>query len=286
MIYNYGPIGNPNNAYDKNFIYVHVGDSVVKDVFSGTGRTHSETLEKIQKALKPMSFETGKKLTIKMSTTHYSDGKGVNIIGIRKGTDPEPGEETIIIGAHLDHLGKCYEIIPGANDNASAVAVMMAVAKALSDYDIRLKRSVLFLAFGAEEQALVGSRTYIEKPVAPLDKTILLNMDGVGVGDKINITAGKDFPLLCRPFEEANSKYIHRMIRTNSFPNLGRPRLDAAIFLRAGVPSLSFSTYGSRSYYHIPWDNLETIKPEIMEDMARLMLLSVIELANSEDNIM
>jgi hypothetical protein len=286
MIYNYGPIGNPNNAYDENFIYVHVGGSVVRDVFSGTGKDHAETLEKIKKQLKPLSFETGKRVTIKMSTTHYPDGRGANIIGIKRGNDPELSNETIIIGAHLDHLGKCYEIIPGANDNASAVAVMMAVAKALNDHDIKLKRTVIFLSFGAEEQALVGSRTYIEKPVMPLDKTVLINMDGVGVGDKITITAGRDFPKLCAPFEEANSKYIHRVIRTNSFPNLGRPRLDAAIFLSAGVPSLSFSTFGARSYYHIPWDNIDIITPEIMEDLAQLMLLSIIELANSEEDIM
>jgi len=286
MIYNYGPIGNPNNAYDKNFIYVHVGDSVVKDVFSGTGKTHRETVEYIDTNLKPASFETRKTFTIKMSTTHYPDGKGANIIGVKRGTDPELRNEAVIIGAHLDHLGKCYEIIPGANDNASAVAVMMAVAKALNDFDIKLKRTVIFIAFGAEEQALVGSRKYVENPVIPLEKTVLLNMDGVGVGDKISITAGKDFPLLCRPFEELNNKYIHRIIRANSFSNLGRPRLDAAIFLSAGVPSLSFSTFGARSYYHIPLDNIDTITPEIMEDLAQLMLLSLFELANSDENIM
>ncbi|HEN21301.1 MAG TPA: M28 family peptidase [Desulfobacteraceae bacterium] len=286
MIYNYGPIGNPNNAYDENFIYVHVGDSVVRDIFSGTGKSHSETVGFINKNLQPASFETGKKASIKMSTTHFPDGKGANIIGIKKGRDADLSNETIIIGAHLDHLGKCYEIIPGANDNASAVAVLMAVAKALNDYNIGLKRTVLFMAFGAEEQALVGARTYVENPVRPLEKTVLLNMDGVGVGDRINITAGKDFPLLSSPFEENNDKYIHRGIRSNSFSNLGRPRLDAAIFLRAGVPSLSFSTFGARSYYHIPWDNIDIITPEIMEDMAQLMLLSLIELANSDENIM
>ncbi|MBS0010747.1 MAG: M28 family peptidase [Bacteroidales bacterium] len=286
MIYNYGPIANPNNAYDENFIYVHVGDSVVRDIFSGTGKSHLETVGFIKKNLEPASFETGKKASIKMSTTHFPDGKGANIIGIKKGTDAGVSNETIIIGAHLDHLGKCYEIIPGANDNASAVAVLMAVAKALNDYNIELKRTVLFMAFGAEEQALVGARTYVENPLRPLEKTVLLNMDGVGVGDKINITAGKDFPLLCTPFEEVNNKYIHRTVRSNSFSNLGRPRLDAAIFLSAGVPSLSFSTFGARSYYHIPWDNIDIITPEIMEDMAQLMLLSVIELANSDENIM
>ncbi len=286
MIYNYGPISNPNNAYDENFIYVHVGDSVVRDVFSGTGKEHAETVDKIRKELKPQSFETGKEVTIRMSTTHYPNGRGANIIGIKKGTDPELSKEAIIIGAHLDHLGKCYEIIPGANDNASAVAVMMAVAKALNDHDIEMKRTLIFLSFGAEEQALVGSRTYIDNPLMPLNSTVLLNMDGVGVGDKINITAGRDFPKLSAPFEEANRKYIHREIRTGSFSNLGRPRLDAAIFLSAGVPSLSFSTFGARSYYHIPWDNVDIITPEIMEDMAQLMLLSLIELANSEQDIM
>lgn len=286
MIYNYGPIGNPNNAYNEKFIYVHVGDSVVRDIFMGTGKKHSEIVNSINSNLMPASFKTAKKVTIRMSTSHYPDGKGANIIGMKKGTDPELSNEAIIIGAHLDHLGKCYDIIPGANDNASAVAVMMAIAKALNDYDIKLKRTIVFLAFGAEEQALVGSRTYIENPVFPLEKTVLLNMDGVGVGDKINITAGNDFPLLCNPFKEFNDKYIHRLVRTNSFSNLGRPRLDAAIFLSAGVPSLSFSTFGARSYYHIPWDDINTITPEIMEDMAQLMLLSVIELANSENNIM
>ena len=71
----------------------------------------------------------------------------------------------------------------------------------------------------------------------------------------------------------------------NNFPNLGRPRLDAARFLKAGVPSLSFYTFGSTSYYHVPWDNLDIIKPEILEDMAQLMFLSVVELANTPDNI-
>jgi len=285
MIYNYGPIANPNNAYDKNFVYVHIGDSVVRDIFSGTGYGHAGVIKNIRENLTPRSFESGKKVSIKMSTTHHPEGKGVNIIGLKRGTDPVLSKETIIIGAHLDHLGECYEMIPGANDNASAVAVMMAVARALNDYDIKLKRSVLFLAFGAEEQALVGSRTYIDDPIMPLDNSVLLNMDGVGVGNRIGVTAGSDYPLLYKSFKEENDKFIHRSLRPSSFANLGRPRLDAAIFLKAGVPSLSFYTYGSNSYYHTPLDNVDIIKPEIMEDMAKLMLLSLIRLAESDMSI-
>ncbi|MFZ0282307.1 MAG: M28 family peptidase [Bacteroidales bacterium] len=116
---------------------------------------------------------------------HFPDGKGSNIIGLLRGSDPELSKEVIIIGAHLDHLGKCYEMMPGANDNASAVAVMTGVAKALAQNHIPLKRSVMFIRFGSEEQALLGSQKYIKDPVFPLEKSVLLNMDGVGVGNGI-----------------------------------------------------------------------------------------------------
>ncbi len=283
MIYNYGPIVNPNNDYSKDFIYVHVGDSVVRDIFTGTGLKHGEIVRKIRSELKPRSFNTKKTVTIKMSTRHIPDGRGSNVIGLIKGSDPENGKETIIIGAHLDHLGKCYEIIPGANDNASAVAVMMGVAKALAQNKISLKRSVLFIAFGSEEQALIGSKTYLEHPVMPLEKSVLLNMDGVGIGHAIGANAGKDFPVLWSFIEESNRSYIHRRLITNSFPNLGRPRLDAARFIKAGVPSLSFYTFGSLNYYHVPMDNLEIIKPEIMEDLSQLLFMAVIKMAENPD---
>ena len=285
MIYNYGPIANPNNAYDENFIYVHVGDSVVGDIFLGSGRDHRTVVQAIQDRLEPQSFNTGKVVTIKMSTTHVPDGRGVNIMGLIPGSDPDLSREVIIIGGHLDHMGRCYEIIPGANDNASAVSVMMAVAKALKVHDIRLKRSVLFLSFGAEEQGIIGAKAYLDDPVFPIDQSVLLNMDGVGVGDKVGVTAGRDYPVLFEAFDEANQSFIHRELRPNHFPNLGRPRLDAARFLTAGVPSLSFYTFGSTSYYHIPLDNMDIIKPEIMEDLAQMMLLAVIRLGNMEGPI-
>ncbi len=281
MLYNYGPIANPNNDYYDNFIYVHVGDSVVKDVFAGTGKVHKNLVETINTTLKPQSFYTGKKVTIRMSTKHFADGRGSNVIGIIKGSDPELSREAVIIGAHLDHMGKCYELIPGANDNASAVAVMMGIARALAVNKIPLKRSVVFIAFGSEEQALLGSKAYVKNPAVPLEKSILLNMDGVGIGHSVSAAAGRDFPLIWNFIEEANKKYIHRRMNTGSFPNLGRPRLDAAIFLRAGVPSVSFSTYGSENYYHIPQDNPDIIKPEIMEDLAQMLFISVVRMANS-----
>ncbi|MBS3774921.1 MAG: M28 family peptidase [Bacteroidales bacterium] len=281
MLYNYGPIVNPNNAFEPGFIYSHVGDTVVQDIFAGTGRSHQQVTDSIRDNLQPVSFPTGKTFTITNNTQHFPNGRGSNVIGYMEGSDPRLKDEVIIIGAHLDHLGRCWELIPGANDNASGVAVMMAVARALSEYNIQMKRSVMFLSFGAEEQGIVGSRVYLQNPSFPLEKTwALLNLDGVGVGNKIGVTAGKNFPRRYTFFRDVNEQYIHRHLNPSSFLNITRPRLDAARFMKAGVPILSFYAYGAPSIYHQPGDDVDRITPEIMEEMARMLFMSVIRMAN------
>ena len=282
MLYNYGPIANPNNSFISGMIYSHVGDSVVGDLFKGTGKNHRETTDSIKSTLKPRSFPTGKTVTIENHSVHHPEGIGSNVLGILEGNDPVLKKEAIILGAHLDHLGYCYELMPGANDNASGVAVMMEVIRALKEYAPVLKRSVIFAAFGAEEQWVVGSARYIENPPFPLKKTIgLLNLDGVGAGDKITALGGLNFPELFSAVDSANQNYVHRNLKAVKFVNITRPRLDAARFEKAGVPVLSFSTYGSPSVYHQPGDNLSTLTPEIMEDMARILYLGIIDLANN-----
>ena len=81
MIYNYGPIGNPNNAYVEGFVYHHVGAAVVADVFAGTGRAHKDVVAAIRKDLKPQSFATGKTMTISNRSEHHPDGVGINLLG-------------------------------------------------------------------------------------------------------------------------------------------------------------------------------------------------------------
>jgi hypothetical protein len=283
MIYNYGPIGNPNNSYDPGFIYSHVGDAVVADVFAGTGYEHPSVVKKIRKTLKPHSLATGKVVTIKNTTEHHPEGIGYNVIGVLPGTDPALKQEVIIVGGHLDHLGRCYEIMPGANDNASAVSVILGMAEAFSKCPVKPRRSVMFLCFGAEEQGVVGSEYYLEHPVFPLEKTVaFFNMDGVGCGDRINALAAKNYPELWKFVDKTNQNYIHRSVTPRYFANTARPRLDAARFMWKGVPTISFSVSGAPSYYHVPKDNIDTITPEILEDMAQLLFLSVLDIANQD----
>jgi len=283
MLYNYGPIGNPNNSYREGFIYTHVGEAVVADIFSGTGYKHGEVMEKIRKTLKPCSFATGKIFSIKNITEHHPEGIGYNVVGVLEGSDPALKQEFIILGGHLDHLGRCYETMPGANDNASAVAVIMGVAEAMAKCQLKPRRSVVFICFGSEEQGVVGSEFYLQNPIFPLEKTIaFINLDAVGCGDKLNALAAKNYPALWEFIKRANEKYIHRVINTSYFANIARPRLDAARFMWKGVPTLSFSSFGAPSYYHITKDNIETITPEIMEDLAQLLFVGLLDMAEED----
>jgi len=286
MIYNYGPIVNPNNSYREGFVYHHVGPAVVADVFAGTGRTYADTAAKIRKDLKPQSFATGKIMALKNVTEHHPEGKGANVIGLIPGTDPALRDEVIIIGGHLDHLGRCWELMPGANDNATAVAVGLGVAEAMAKCAVKPKRTVVFLFFGAEEQGVAGSKYYTENPVYPLDKTlVLMNMEGPGVGDKISASGARTYPAFWAFIERANEKYIHRIVTGGAANYPGRPRQDSAWFFWKGVPSLTFGSYGrSVPYptYHNTRDALDLVTPEIMEDTAQLFFMAVMDMADEE----
>lgn len=287
MLYNYGPIGNPNNAYVEGFIYHHVGLAVVNDVFAGTDKTYRDTVAKIRKDLKPQPFDTGKTFMIKNVTEHHPEGVGFNVLGAIPGTDPVLKDEVILIAGHLDHLGRMWEMMPGANDNATAVAVGLGIAEAMAKCAVKPKRTVVFAFFGSEEQSEVqgvtGSRYYTEHPLIPLDKiVVMINMEGPGSGDKISASGGKTYPAFWSYIEKANNTYIHRTLSTGPAAFPGRPREDAAWFFWKGVPALTFGSYGfnaGRPTYHTPHDNISVVTPEIMEDIAQLLFMAVMDMS-------
>jgi len=285
MIYNYGPIGNPNNAYIEGFVYHHVGDAVVADVFAGTGKSHDDVVGRIRKELKPQSFATGKTMTISNKTEHHPEGVGINLIGKITGTDPALKDEVIIVGGHLDHLGRMWALLPGANDNATAVAVTMGVAEAMAKCAVKPKRTVVFFFFGSEEQAVEGSRYYTEHPLYPLDKTtVFINMEGPGEGDKISASGGTTYPKFWEFVEKANEGSVHRVLTTRPASYPARPRQDSAWFFWKGVPSLTFRAYGGPQppypTYHNTRDSLELVTPEIMEDIAQLLFMTIMDMSD------
>jgi hypothetical protein len=285
MLYDYH-IVNPNCVFIKDFLLTYVGDAVVNDVFAGTGRTHDAVVAGIRQARKPASFETKKIMTVTNVTEHHPEGIGSNVIGVLEGSDPGLRNEAIVIGAHLDHLGMNDRLMPGANDNASADAVLLGAAQALAGSGIPLKRTVVFILFGAEEQGVKGSEYYVAHPVVPNARVkVMLNLESIGHGDRISASGGGgDVTPAWAAFEQANTKYVHRIIGLRQTANLARPRQDAAHFMWANVPTINIGASGGArppvATYHTPHDTPEFVNPDILEDAARLVFLAVVEIAN------
>src|SRR5262249_10925896 len=120
---------------------------------------------------------------------HVAGLTGRNVIGLLPGHDPVLRNETIIIGAHYDHLGlggfgsldpdSTGKVHNGADDNASGSAMLIELAQRLAAAPPA--RTVVFIAFSGEELGLLGSSYYVKQPVYPLATTLaMINLDMVG----------------------------------------------------------------------------------------------------------
>lgn len=122
-----------------------------------------------------------------------------NVIGMIEGTDPVLKNEAIVIGAHYDHLGhggrsslspNSSDIHHGADDNASGTSAVIELANMFAKAKAN-KRTIIFMAFGGEEEGLLGSKYYVNNPTFPIDKTIaMINLDMVGRLNENKLTVG------------------------------------------------------------------------------------------------
>jgi len=284
MVYDYH-IANPNARFVKGFILSYVGSAVMNDLFAGLPVSHRQTVDQIRNTLKPASRPLGKTMTLANNTQHHPEGIGSNVVAVLPGSDPVLKDEYIVIGAHLDHLGYNHEMMPGAHDNASGVAVLLATAEAIAKAKVPLKRSVLLLLFGAEEQGVAGSEYYVAHPLVPNAKIkAFLNLESVGRGERIGVSSGVEYPEIYQAMERANAQYVHRAMGAFANLNLARPRQDAAHFLWAKIPTVSIGTSGAPplpyASYHTTKDTWRIMTPEIMEDLGRITFLATVDLAN------
>ena len=180
----------------------------------------------------------------------------------------------VIVGAHYDHVGFGYYgadpsnrgvLHPGADDNASGTSAMLCLMKQMaefyrSDEAPDEMRSILFMAFSAEEVGLDGSDFWTKHPTLKVDQVqAMVNMDMVGRmrNDELAIAGtgtAKDFMSLLRPIFEGSG------LTVDADPS-GRGPSDHASFYRAGIPVLFLFT-GTHSDYHKPSDRGYTVNPQ------------------------
>ncbi len=169
-----------------------------------------------------------------------------NVLGQFRGKDPKGASEFVVLSAHFDHLGLGPKvdgdsIYNGAEDNASGVADLLAVARSVAEGP-RARRSILFAFVTAEESGLLGSQYLAEHPVVPLTLTVAnLNVDGgnlLGRVKDLNVLGDSKStlgPQLATYLQPRGLKIV-----PEAFPERGAfYRSDHFMFAKAGVPSVS-----------------------------------------------
>lgn len=212
-----------------------------------------------------------------------SSCQGRNVLGVLPGRDPHYADQVIIVGAHYDHLGQAPDGTAwvGANDDASGVAVLLEIARDWYEQGYVPRRTVLFAAWDAEEQGLVGSRHYVEHPQYPLENTVAeLQLDMVGAGgDTLWVDGSGELGTTIRAIAES------LQVKAEA-TDYGRS--DHAPFLGAGVPaSLLIWSYGDEAVpeYHRPADTAEAIALDKLDKAGQIAGLAVLALAEGEPSV-
>jgi Zn-dependent M28 family amino/carboxypeptidase len=254
---------------------------VARDLFALAGQDFDALkLAANKRGFKPVPLGLTFSATLKNDIRQV---QSTNIVGILHGA--QRPEETILYTAHWDHLGKRPSVTPGdtifngALDNATGTAGLLEMAEAFASGP-RPARSVVFIAFTAEEQGLWGSEYYATHPVYRLNKTVAgYNMDGLTVHgpmrDVVVTGAGKS------ELEQGLARWAlanGRVVNPESFPERGSYyRSDHFPLAKVGVPML-YASSGHDSIAHgLEWgkaqankytlERYHTVKDEWSPDM-------------------
>ena len=232
---------------------------------------------------------------------------GRNVVGVLAGTDPKLRDEAVVVGAHMDHLGKIGDAVyPGADDNASGFSALVEIAKAFSALPARPRRTVVVAFWTGEEEGKLGSGFYVRHPLWPLARTAAyLNLDMIGhpwsmeeirklVADNALPDGGTflakvnpvDFVEPGLPPGAADLEGALRRAANATGLALHFDHTDGLHggsdyreFAREGVPFIRF--FGNFfPAYHEPGDTADALDPAQVQRMARLALATAWLLAN------
>jgi peptidase M28-like protein/PDZ domain-containing protein/PA domain-containing protein len=263
MTFGYGGNGKAGNVPVLQ-LTVAACDRLLKP---GLGKTLEELETQIDRDLKPHSAVLAGWKAEGVTTISRVPVEVKNVIGVLEGEGPL-AEETIVVGAHYDHLGRggpgsgsllesSHEIHNGADDNASGSAALIELARHFAHQPKKLPRRLVFIAFTGEEEGLFGSAHYVKDPLFPLEKTVaMINLDMVGRLREAKLTV----------FGIATSNHwkdlVDRATQAHHLHLIPKPEgfgpSDHSSFYAKKIPVLFFFT-GSHSDYHRPTDDWQKI---------------------------
>jgi len=280
----------PELETKKNIPLIYINQKMLKELLADLPVKIERQLSEVDSVPKSISKElTNKSIQLDIRFENKLI-PSENVVGFLEGTDPVLKNEYIVVGAHFDHVGlgnygamnkKDKGLIHnGADDNASGSAGMMELAEAFST--CKPKRSIVFIAFNAEEMGLLGSRYYAyQNPLKDIKKTVgMVNLDMISRNDAKVIWGGGIFYSsdMKNIIEEANKE-----IGFEVFYNVGLLTFasDQAAFIRKKIPSVFFFA-GLHGDYHTPKDKINTINLDKAERVSKLAFISSWILANTD----
>lgn len=213
--------------------------------------------------------------------------KTSNVVAYIKGNDPVLKNEYIVLGAHYDHLGmggpssksdKKNAIHFGADDNASGIASLLEIAEKMAANKKQLKRSIIFVAFGAEEQGLLGSKFFVENPIVPLSQIkLMINMDMAGRLNEANhvyVNGAGTFPN-----GVALMKNLDTSLQLTPVVHAGSVGgSDHVSFYKKGLSVMGIHT-GAHPQYHRPEDTVDLINFPGQKKVSDFIYKALIEVA-------
>ena len=212
-----------------------------------------------------------------------------NVVAMLEGSDKLLKKEYIVIGAHIDHLGMggkgtgsrkpdTTAVHNGADDNASGVAAMMEIAQKLASKHKKVKRSIVFVAFAAEEMGLIGSQKFVESGLIPNESVLaMINLDMVGRMNKNELqisgtkTSTKNEAILKKLNADSTLKL--------AFSPEGSGPSDYASFYNKSIPVFAFTT-GVHLDYHTPFDDIDRINFDGMVKASNYVYSLAMDLSN------
>jgi len=217
-----------------------------------------------------------------------------NVVAMLRGSDPKMADEYIVIGGHYDHLGlggknansrmpDTVAVHNGADDNASGISSILEIAQKFASERKNIKRSIVFIAFGAEEMGLVGSQRFVESDIIPVSNIkAMINLDMVGrlVENKLEISGTKTSVQSEQILNELNADSTFKLGLTPS----GFGPSDHASFYAKNIP-VFFITTGIHLDYHTPLDDIDKINAEGLQKVTDYTYRLAHKLANMDSSL-
>ena len=297
--------GSPEGASDQLRAAAVVGNDGLQSLFAGSPVAFEDALQSIASG-EPRSFDLPGEVTISAGS-HHQEMSSHNVVGLVRGADEALRGETVVLTAHLDHVGTGQPIdgdgvYNGAYDNASGTAILLEAARALASLPSPPRRNVMFAAVTAEERGVLGSDYLASLPPAAAGEFIAnVNMDMVLMLHRSAdvIAFGAEHSSLATVVSEA-AALAGLEVTPDPVPQMNVFfRSDQYSFAKHGVPAVMLSPgFKSRttgidgtalfnqwmeSTYHRPDDDMnQQFDFSVAVDITRLNLLVALAVANAD----